>query len=94
MKFMKMKKTKILGLVLALIMFFTNLPFGSGIVHAEGEDVLINDDNFPDELFQAYVRKFDKNKDGSLSKAECDDVPKIDVSYENCLLYTSPSPRD
>ncbi len=79
---MKMKKTKILGLVLALIMFFTNLPFGSGIVHAEGEDVLINDDNFPDELFQVYVRKYDQNKDGSLSKAECDDVKNIDVSFE------------
>ena len=79
---MKMKKTKILGLVLALIMFFTNLPFGSGIAHAEGEDVLINDDNFPDELFQVYVRKYDQNKDGSLSKAECDDVKNIDVSFE------------
>ena len=80
---MKMKKTKILGLILALIMFFTNLPFGSGIVHAEGEDVLINDDNFPDELFQAYVRKFDQNKDGSLSKAERVKVKIINVERTN-----------
>lgn len=80
---MKMKKTKILGLVLALIMFFTNLPFGSGIVHAEGEDdVTIEFKNFPDAKFREYIKdKIDKDGNGSLSKAEREDVKKIDVSF-------------
>lgn len=81
---MKMKKTKILGLVLALIMFFTNLPFGSGIVHAEGEDdVAIIEDNFPDELFLEYVKQFDENKDGNLSKEEREKVQEINVERTN-----------
>lgn len=82
---MKMKKTKILGLVLALIMFFTNLPFGSGIVHAEAGDIEINDTNFPDPIFKEYVKKeFDTiNPDGKLSKAERDAVQRIDVRTKN-----------
>ena len=82
---MKMKKTKILGLVLALIMFFTNLPFGSGIVHAQGEEeyVAITEDNFPDELFLEYVKKFDENGDGTLSKVERDKVTEINVERTN-----------
>ena len=80
---MKMKRTKILGLVLALIMFFTNLPFGSGIVHAQGEEeVKIILDNFPDAKFREYIKdKIDKDGNGSLSKAEREDVKKIDVSF-------------
>lgn len=61
---MEMKKTKILGLILALIMFFTNLPFGSGIVHAEA-GIKIDASNFPDENFRKYVSEMfdtDKNK--------------------------------
>ena len=79
---MKMKKNKILGLILALIMFFTNLPFGMGVVHAE-TDIKIDNTNFPDQLFKEYVEKeFDTNIDGTLSKEECDAVKKIDVSFE------------
>ena len=82
---MKMKKTKILGLVLALIMFFTNLPFGSGIVHAEGEDDLeINWDNFPDAKFREYINdNIDKDGNGSLSKAEREAVTEIKVGRTN-----------
>lgn len=92
---MKMKKTKILGLVLALIMFFTNLPFGSGIVHAEGEeDVEINWDNFPDAKFREYINdNIDKDGNGSLSKAEREAVTQIkvgrtdynDTQYDNLV---------
>ena len=95
MKFMKMKKTKILGLVLALIMFFTNLPFGSGIVHAQGEeDLEINWDNFPDEKFREYINdNIDKDGSGSLSKAEREAVTEIkvgrtdynDTQYDNLV---------
>lgn len=67
---MKMKKTKILGLVLALIMFFTNLPIGSGIVHAEA-GIKIDDINFPDKYFRDYiVESFDSNKNGYLDSNE------------------------
>lgn len=92
---MKMKKTKILGLVLALIMFFTNLPFGSGIVHAQGEeDLEINWDNFPDEKFREYINdNIDKDGSGSLSKAEREAVTEIkvgrtdynDTQYDNLV---------
>lgn len=93
MIFMKMKKTKILGLVLALIMFFTNLPFGSGIVHAQGEEeyVAIDFKNFPDEKFSDYVsEKIDTNpKDGKLSKAERKAVTELDLNtlYEENSKY-------
>ena len=81
MKSMKMKKTKILGLILALIMFFTNLPFGSGIVHAEWEeDVKIILDNFPDAKFREYINdNIDEDGSGSLSKAEREAVTEIKV---------------
>ena len=95
---MKMKKTKILGLVLALIMFFTNLPFGSGIVHAEGEDdVAIIFDNFPDAKFREYINdNIDKDGSGSLSKAEREAVTEIkvgrtdynDTQYDNLVGLT------
>lgn len=90
---MKMKKTKILGLVLALIMFFTNLPFGSGIVHAQGEEeyVEINFKNFPDEKFSDYVsEKIDTNpKDGKLSKAEREAITELvlNTPYEENSKY-------
>ena len=83
---MKIKKTKILGLVLALIMFFTNLPFGMGIVHAEAGDVNI-ETSFPDENFRNYVKeKFDTAEPkGVLSQAELDEVKKINV--RGMLIY-------
>lgn len=41
--------------------------------------VSINAKNFPDEQFRSYISKFDKNKDGLLSKAEIAAVTKIEV---------------
>ncbi len=78
-----MKKTKILGLVLALIMFFTNLPLGMGVVYAEGEeDLAIEFDNFPDAKFRDYIKyNIDKDHSGSLSKAERDAVTEINVGH-------------
>ena len=80
---MKMKKTKILGLVLALIMFFTNLPLGMGVVYAEGEeDLAIEFGNFPDAKFRDYIKdNIDKDHSGSLSKAERDAVTEINVGH-------------
>ena len=68
---MKMKKTKILGLVLALIMFFANLPFGSGVVRAEAGIKIDDTNNFPDKYFRKYIsERFDKIKDGYLDSNE------------------------
>lgn len=92
---MKMKKTKILGLVLALIMFFTNLPLGMGVVYAEGEeDLSIEFGNFPDAKFRDYIKdNIDKDGSGSLSKAEREAVTEIkvgrtdynDTQYDNLV---------
>lgn len=79
---MKMKKTKILGLILALIIFFTNLPFGMGVIYAQtgDEDVEIIFDNFPDAKFREYINdNIDKDHSGSLSKAEREAVKEINV---------------
>ena len=68
---MKMKKTKILGLVLAFIIFFTNLPFGSGIVRAQAGIKIDDINNFPDKYFRKYIsERFDKIKDGYLDSNE------------------------
>lgn len=90
-----MKKTKILGLVLALIMFFTNLPLGMGVVYAEGEeDLAIEFGNFPDAKFREYINdNIDKDGNGSLSKAEREAVTQIkvgrtdykDTQYDNLV---------
>ncbi len=42
-------------------------------------DVAINSTNFPDAKFRDYVKKFDKNNNGSLSSAECSAVTSIVV---------------
>ena len=81
---MKIKKTKILGLVLALIIFFTNLPFGMGIVHAEAGGVDINVGTFPDENFRTYVENnFDRNNDNYLSEDELNLVNKLNVAKKD-----------
>ncbi len=74
---MKIKKTRILGLILAFIIFFTNLPFGSGIVHAGAGDVEINVTNFPDKIFKGFVKQYDKNNNGILEKWETSGVTNI-----------------
>ena len=43
-------------------------------------DVAVNKSNFPDAAFRKYVKTFDTNKNGSLSKSEIKKVTCIDVS--------------
>ena len=47
-------------------------------VSAEGE-VVVNKVNFPDHIFRAYVRDYDKNIDDVLSKEEISSITSIDV---------------
>ena len=80
---MNMKKTRILGLILAFIIFFTNLPLGMGLVHAEAGNVAIDEAHFRDGNFRKYLKTFDNDGDGSLSQKERDDVKHIDVNEKN-----------
>ncbi len=48
-----------------------------------GEDVALNETNFPDYVFLNYVKQFDTDSDDVLSADERDAVTKIDVYYKN-----------
>ncbi len=48
-----------------------------------GEDVALNETNFPDDVFLIYVKQFDTDSDGVLSADERDAVTKIDVYHKN-----------
>ena len=45
-------------------------------------DVAINEENFPDPAFREYVKRYDKNNDGSLSAAEIAKVKVIQRLFE------------
>lgn len=48
------------------------------------EDISVNQEHFPDELFRRYVRKyFDRDKDGKLSISEISDTTDIEIHYTN-----------
>ena len=46
----------------------------------ETDEVPINESNFPDKVFRDYVKKFDKDDNGSFSQAELDRVYNINCS--------------
>ena len=66
-----------LALLLALLAAAVLAPVAA--MASEPHSVEINDKNFPDARFQAYVKDFDKDGDGSLSE-EIADVKEINVS--------------
>ena len=49
----------------------------------ESEDLSIDEINFPDKNFREYVKKFDSDNDGKLTKKELDSIKHIDCSYRN-----------
>ncbi len=71
-------KKKILGLIVCTVMLgLFGLLAGAGTVYA---DVAINEENFPDAIFRAYVGdNFDTDKDGQLSDTELNVVSMINV---------------
>ena len=78
---MKHRFTRALALLLTLALFCAVLPRVSLPAAADG-DVLINEENFPDENFRAYVRdNFDSDGNGVLSQAELENVTQIYCSY-------------
>lgn len=72
------KKIRLL-LAMTLILLFS-LGTQVKVTAADG-DVAINELNFPDELFRNYVKKFDSNSDGVLSRAELERVTDIRVQF-------------
>ncbi len=69
---------KKLGSIIAMgvLMIAAPLLLSANVGAASG--VAINDKNFPDKQFQKYIKEnYDKNKDGSLSASEINDVKEI-----------------
>lgn len=94
---MRKKSTRLLSAALAVCMTVTVLPmsaFASGVAEVspqetaaaqseETGDVAIDEEHFPDSNFREFVKKYDSNKDGTLSKDELATVTDLncDKSY-------------
>ena len=77
-----MKKTsKLIKVILAFALIIGAVSFNSSF--AAGQDVEINETNFPDPTFREYVKRFDNNRNGKLSTTEINVVKNIDVSEKN-----------
>lgn len=107
---MRKKSTRLLSAALAACMMLSVLPVGAFAAEPGAEEqengasaqadavgsefVEINDTNFPDPVFQQYVKdNIDKadttgQKDGKLSQAERDAVTEININKKNCTDLT------
>ena len=75
------KRTRLVSALLTLAMVFTFLPFSAfaaGGTHAHST-IELSKQNFPDETFREYLKKFDKNGDKKLHPAERNAVKQIIV---------------
>ena len=71
-----MKKSSMLTkVILAFALIIGAFSFNSSF--AAGQDVEINETNFPDAKFRKNIKEFDKNKDGKFSKDEINYVTSI-----------------
>lgn len=78
----------LLGLLLlanvAMVVHFNSVNH-----NIDSEDtVLINELNFPDEIFRGYIEKFDVDNNGKLSKEELEAVKKINVEFMDIFDMT------
>ncbi len=108
---MRKKSTRLLSAALAACMMLSVLPVGAFAAEPGAEEqengasaqadsvdsefVEINDTNFPDPVFQQYVKDnidtadtTSGQKDGRLSKAERDAVTTISINNQNCTDLT------
>ena len=107
---MRKKSTRLLSAALAACMMLSVLPVGAFAAEPGAEEqengvsaqadpvgsefVEINSTNFPDPVFQQYVKdNIDKadttgQKDGRLSKTERDAVTEISIDNQNCTDLT------
>lgn len=108
---MRKKSTRLLSAALAVCMMLSVLPVGAFAAEPGAEEqengasaqadpvgsefVEINDTNFPDPVFQQYVKDnidtadtTSGQKDGRLSQAERDAVTTININNQNCTDLT------
>lgn len=108
---MRKKSTRLLSAALAVCMMLSVLPVGAFAAEPGAEEqengasaqadpvdsefVEINDTNFPDPVFQQYVKDnidtadtTSGQKDDKLSKAERDAVTEINIDNKNCTNLT------
>lgn len=77
-----MKKfSKLIKVILAFALIIGAFSFNSS--SAAGQDVEINETNFPDAKFREYVKEFDENRDEKLSEEEIKSVTRIDTSVNS-----------
>ena len=75
-------RTRLVSALLTLAMVCTFLPFSA--FAATTEEIAINETNFPDSNFRAYVKdKIDTYKNDSLSDSERNAVTEIDVNAKS-----------
>lgn len=72
---MKKKTKKTLSAFLIAALLFSLLPS----VAFASDDVKINTDNFPDEVFRGYVESFDTDRNGFLNEEELGNVSEINL---------------
>ncbi len=77
------KRTRLVSALLTLAMVFTFLPFSAFAATDSYGPVYISDLIFPDETFLNYVKRFDKDHNGTLYPAERYAVTEIDVNDKN-----------
>ena len=78
-------RTRLVSALLTLAMVFTFLPFSAfaaGGTHAHST-IELSKQNFPDETFRKYLKKFDVTGDNKLAPAERNAVKEIDVRSKN-----------
>ena len=76
-------RTRLVSALLTLAMVFTFLPFSALAATDSYGPVYISDLIFPDETFLNYVKRFDKDHNGTLWPAERYAVTEIDVNSKN-----------
>ena len=73
------KRTRLVSALLTLAMVFTFLPISAFAATDSYGPVYISDHIFPDETFLNYVKRFDKDNNGTLTPTERYAVTEIDV---------------
>lgn len=75
------RQSKLIKVILAFALIIGAFSFNSSF--ADGQDVEINETNFPDAKFREYVKEFDENRDEKLSQEEIKSVTRIDTSVNS-----------
>jgi hypothetical protein len=72
------KKKKFFALILSFLILMTCIPVDY-VFAGNPYDVVINEENFPDEAFRNYVKFWDKDNNGILSSKELQFVESINI---------------